>query len=96
MQDPTQVSPNQFIQSMQQDVENYLANVMNAVNKAPDGEWIEASEEEVRDLAAEFRTLVFQNAIQARIDAAEAAFSPSARNNHRPGHREDGHQTAPE
>ena len=53
---------------------------MQAVNDAPDGEWIARSEEQVRDLSAEFRKRVFEQAVQQRIDAAEAAFSPSERN----------------
>lgn len=80
MSKPTHVAAQDFIDSMQQHVDDYLANVMRSVNQAPDGNWIEGSEEEVRDLSADFRTLVFQNAVQARIDKAEDAFPPSARN----------------
>lgn len=81
MSNPTHVAPQDFIDSMQQQVSDYLANVMQSVNQAPDGRWIEGSEEEVRELSAQFRTLVFQNAVQARIDQAEDDFPPSARNN---------------
>ncbi len=64
----------------------FLESVMQAVNEAPDGEWISGSEEQVRELCAVFRQRVFQEAVQQRIDAAEAAFSPSAGNDDRFGH----------
>jgi hypothetical protein len=62
---------------MKQEVEQYLKEVMEAVNEAPDGEWIAGSEERVRDLSAEMRRRVFEKAVQKRVDAAEAAFPPS-------------------
>jgi hypothetical protein len=77
------VSPQEFADSMKQEVEEYLKEVMEAVNRAADGEWIAGSEERVRDLSAEMRRRVFERAIQQRVDAAEAAFPPSAQ-------REDG------
>ena len=55
------------------------AKVMEAVNDAPDGQWIAGSEEQVRDLSAEMRRRIFERALQKRVDAAEAAFPPSAR-----------------
>jgi GTP cyclohydrolase I len=72
------VPPEQFVKSMKEDVEQYVKEVMEAVNQAPDGEWIAGSEERVRDLSAEMRRRVFEKAVQQRVDAAEAAFSPSA------------------
>jgi hypothetical protein len=72
------VSPEQFVESMKEDVEGYLKEVMEAVNEAPEGEWIAGSEERVRDLSAELRRRVFERAVQERVDAAEAAFPPSA------------------
>lgn len=74
-----QVSPDKFVESMQQEMQQYLQSVMKAVNNAPDGDWIGGSEEQVRDLSADFRRQVFEKAVQLKIDAAEAAFSPSAR-----------------
>jgi len=73
-----QVFPPEFAEKMQPEALEFLSSVMEAVNRAPDGDWIGGSEEQVRNLAAEFRERVFQQAIQGRIDAAEAAFSPSA------------------
>ena len=72
------VLPQEFADSMKQDMEQYLKEVMAAVNSAADGEWIAGSEEQVRDLSAEMRRRVFEAAVQKRVDAAEAAFSPSA------------------
>lgn len=61
------------------DFDRMLAGVAEAVDKAPDGAWINASEEKVRDLFAEFRRKTYETALQLKIAAAEAAFSPSAR-----------------
>ena len=73
-----QVSPEELVEAMQQETEKYLQSVMQAVNAAADGAWIADSEEQVRDLSAEFRRQVFEKAMQLRINAAEAAFPPSA------------------
>ena len=72
------VPPEQLVESMKEDMEQYVKEVMKAVNQAPDGEWIAGSEERVRDLSAEMRRRIFERAVQQRVDAAEAAFSPSA------------------
>ena len=73
-----QVAPDKFVEFMQQEMQQYLQSVMKAVNNAPDGDWIGGSEEQVRDLSADFRRQVFEKAVQLKVDAAEAAFSPSA------------------
>ena len=73
-----ETSPQQFAESMKREFEEFAKQVMEAVNKAPDGEWIAGSEEQVRDLSAEMRRRVFEAAVQKRVDAAEAAFPPSA------------------
>jgi hypothetical protein len=73
------VPPEQFAESMREEVDQYLKQVMEAVNQAPDGEWISGSEEQVRDIAAAMRQHIFERAVQKRVDAAEAAFPPSAR-----------------
>lgn len=90
----SKVSAKQLRESLRPEVAVFLESVMQAVNEAPDGEWIAGSEEDVRNLAAEFRERVFQQAVQLRIDAAEAAFPPSRGNDHRPGHEAAGDQTA--
>ncbi len=80
------VSPKQFSEGLRSELETFLESVMKSVNAAPDGEWIAGSEEQVRELCAEFRQRVFQEAVQQRIDAAEAAFPPSAGNDDRSRH----------
>jgi hypothetical protein len=78
MSQSPQVSPEAFAESMREEVDQYLKQVMEAVNQAPDGEWISGSEEKVRDIAAAMRQHIYERAVQKRIDAAEAAFPPSA------------------
>ena len=78
MSGTSKVSRDEYVARMQSQVEEYLASVMEAVNGAPDGAWIAGSEERVRDLSAEFRRQAFERAVQMRVDAAEAAFPPSA------------------
>ena len=72
------VSRDEHVTQMTAQVEAYLASVMEAVNQAPDGAWIAGSEEQVRELSAEFRRQAFERAVQMRVDTAEAAFPPSA------------------
>jgi hypothetical protein len=79
METSPRMSPQQFADSMKQEFEEFAKQVMDAVNDAPDGQWIAGSEEQVRDLCAAMRQGVFEKALQKRVDAAEAAFSPSAR-----------------
>jgi hypothetical protein len=62
--------------------EKLCREVADAVNRAPAGQVINASEEKVRDLLADFRTATYQAAIQLRSDAAQAAFPPSAAPRH--------------
>ena len=57
--------------------EQMCRDVAAAVNQAPAGQVINASEEKVRDLLADFRQATFQAALQLRTDAAQAAFPPS-------------------
>ncbi|HEX7598285.1 MAG TPA: hypothetical protein VF518_08725 [Polyangia bacterium] len=56
--------------------EQLMRDVAAAVNAAPEGRVINGSEEQVRDLLGEFRRGVYETALQMRVDAAEAAFSP--------------------
>ena len=81
MSQSPKVSPKEFVESMRDEVNQSLEQVMDAVNQAPDGAWISGSEEQVRDIMAAFRVKAFEKAVQKRIDAAEAAFPPSAQSN---------------
>ena len=83
METSPRVPPQQFAESMKQEFEEFAKQVMEAVNDAPDGQWIAGSEEQVRDLCAEMRRKIFERALQRRVDAAEAAFPPSAPSDNR-------------
>jgi hypothetical protein len=67
-----------YIQAMRRRVEEMLGKVADAVNEAAPGKVIGGSEETVRDLFADLRQEAFEQAVQMRVDAAEAAFPPSA------------------
>ena len=80
MDDVPQVKTELLIGVVREQVEDAVRKIMEAVNAAPAGELIAASEEAVRDITGELRRSAcggFEAAIQQRIDAAEAAFSPS-------------------
>ena len=62
---------------MLNEFEQCIADVTQAVNDGRAGSVIDDSEEPVREATARFRQQVFEKAIQMRINAAEAAFSPS-------------------
>lgn len=70
------VEAERLVQVMREATERMLREVMEAVNAAPDGAWINGSEMQVRDLLGEYRRRVFETALQLRVDAAEGAFSP--------------------
>ena len=59
-------------------VDEIAEKVIDAVNVAKPGRLIADSEEQVRDIMGELRRAVFETAVQQKVDAAEAAFSPSS------------------
>jgi hypothetical protein len=67
-----------LLQQLQGRFAKLCQEVAAAVNHAPAGQVINASEEQVRDLLADFRQATYQTALQLRSDAAQAAFPPSA------------------
>jgi hypothetical protein len=69
-------SPQQLVERMRGEFEALMVEVAQAVSDAAEGRVIVDSEEKVRDLLGEFRRSTYQNALQLRVDAAEAAFSP--------------------
>jgi hypothetical protein len=77
MEPQPQLSPEALLHSLRSRFENLCRGVADAVNQAPAGQVINASEDKVRDLFADFRRQAYQTALQLRIDAAEAAFPPS-------------------
>jgi len=72
------LSPDSLLEQLRGRFGQLCQDVAAAVNQAPAGQVINASEEKVRDLLADFRQATYQAAIQLRTDAAQAAFSPSA------------------
>ncbi len=82
------VSRDEFIKQMREKVEQALGKVADAINEAPPGRIISGSEEQVRDLFADLRQQAFETGLQMRVDAAEAAFSPSEGSNHGQGQAE--------
>jgi hypothetical protein len=69
-----------FVTAMRQQMEAMLGQVADAINDAPEGAIIAGSEEKVRDLFAALRQQAFEMGLQKRINAAQAAFSPSEGN----------------
>jgi hypothetical protein len=65
-------------------VDEIAEKVIDAVNVAKAGRLIADSEEQVREIMGELRRAVFETAVQQKVDAAEAAFSPSGESNDRP------------
>ena len=57
--------------------ERVVAEVADAVDAAPAGRVIRDSEEKVRDSLDRFRQVVYEKALQEKIDGLEAAFPPS-------------------
>jgi len=82
MSDQPQLSAQDLLGRLRGHFEKLCSDVAAAVNQAPAGQVINASEEEVRDLLADFRLATYQAAIQLRLEAAQAASPPSAA----PGH----------
>lgn len=72
------MSREEYVACMRKRTEEMLGKVADAINNAPDGYVIAGSEEGVRDLFAALRQQAFETGLQMRIDAAEAAFPPSA------------------
>jgi len=75
--EPT-LSADALLEQLRGRFEQLCQDVTAAVNGAPAGQVINASEEQVRDLLADFRQATYQAALQLRTDAAQAAFPPSA------------------
>src|ERR1700676_2017173 len=83
----------EFISQMRETVEEVLGRVADAINEAPPGQIISASEEKDLDLFADLRQRVFERGVQMRINAAEAAFPPpkdpsTGKNKHNKGQQD--------
>jgi hypothetical protein len=73
-----ELSSQDLMEQMRGRFEKLCQEVAAAVNQAQPGQVINQSEEKVRDLLADFRQATFQAAVQLRLQAAQAAFPPSA------------------
>ena len=66
------ISPDALLDQLRGRYEQLCQDVTAAVNQAPAGQVLNASEEKVRDLLADFRQATYQAALQLRLDAAQA------------------------
>ncbi len=82
MESAPKLSRDEFITQMRAKMEAMLGQVADAINAAPPGRVISGREEQVRDLFAGLRQHAFETGLQMRVNAAEAAFSPSEGSNH--------------
>jgi len=64
-------------QLLKEDFDDCIAEVTHAINTARTGAIIDDSEEPVRIATGRLRQKIFQKALQMKMDAADAAFSPS-------------------
>jgi hypothetical protein len=67
-----------YQEQMRGEFEKVMREVADAVDDAPQGRVIRDSEEKARDALDRFRKTAYEKAIQMKVDAAEAAFPPSA------------------
>lgn len=75
----------QLMRELIAEAERTVQEVADAVDQAPAGRIIRDSEEKARDALDRFRQIVYERVLQAKVDAAEAAFPPSAQCGDRPG-----------
>jgi len=67
-------------ESLKKDFEDCIAGVVEAIDSAKAGSIIDDSEEPVRIATGKLRQKIFEKALQMKVDAAQAAFSPSGQN----------------
>ena len=72
-----------LMQELLVEAERTVNEVADAVDEAPAGRIIRDSEEPARDALDRFRQKVFERVVQAKVDAAEAAFPPSDQSDNR-------------
>jgi hypothetical protein len=77
MGDSLRLDREAYKRAMREKMERLLDEVVEAVNDAAPGRIIRDSEEKVRQAFARLRQEAYEEAIQGRADAAEAAFPPS-------------------
>lgn len=76
-----------LLYQMTERFQELFGQALDAVEKAPDGQWIAASEWAFRDTFMKLMQESYEAALQARIDAhataSQAAFSPSRQRSRR-------------
>ena len=73
----TEVEVEKLKQLLKEDFDDCISEVVRAIDTAKAGSIIDDSEEPVRVATGKLRQKIFQKALQMKIDAAQAAFSPS-------------------
>lgn len=86
------VSSEKLKSALQGLLEELSEKIVRSVNEARYGHLINDSEEPVRQAGHEFLRAAFQAALQQKIDAAEASFSPSENDSDRSCHEAAGDQ----
>ena len=82
MDELPQVSPEKLKVFLHGQVDVLAEQIMATMNAKP-GRLIADTEEQVRDAGKEFMRLAYEAAVQQKVIAAEATFSPSARSDDR-------------
>lgn len=70
------ISPQELFASLQDDFVQLMEGVTRAVNEAPEGAWIAARGEKVRELTGEFRGKVFHKGFANKSGCSGSRFSP--------------------
>lgn len=79
------VSPEKLKAYLHGQVDGLAERMMATMNGARVGHLIDDTEEGVRQAGKEFMRAAFEAAVQQKVDAAQAAFSPSAVHDNRSG-----------
>lgn len=87
-----QISPIKLKAFLHARVDEFAEKLADRMNQAQPGRLIADTEEEVRKWIHEFGQAAYQAALQQKVDAAEAAFSPSGGNSDGRGHGPGGDQ----
>jgi len=87
------VAPEKLKAQLHGMVDGLAEQITQSMNAARVGHLIDDTEEPVRQAGHEFVRAAFQAALQQKIDAAEASFSPSGEPDHRSGDQSSGEET---
>jgi hypothetical protein len=82
MSELPQLDRQAYREQMLAEFQRVLDDVADAVDQAPAGRVIRDSEEKAREALDRFRQVAYQKAMQLKVNAAEAAFPPSAQRKH--------------